>query len=70
MDEKETGLNEREGNSGNGTGCGGKSPINGRGNYGKFKKMAGESRKNQSKGIEIAIEYFFDYRSDPEPRIR
>ena len=36
MEEKETGLNEREGNSGNGAGYGGKSPINGRGNYGKF----------------------------------
>ena len=43
MEEKETGLNEREGNSGNGVGCGGKSPINGRGDHGKFKKMAGES---------------------------
>jgi hypothetical protein len=70
MEGKETGLNEREGNSGNGAGYSGKSPIDVRGNYGKFKKMAGESRKNQSNGIEIAIEYFFDYRSDPEPRIR
>ena len=43
MDEKETGLNEREGNSGNGPGCGGKSPIDGRGNYRKFQKMARKS---------------------------
>ena len=49
MEEKETGLNEREGNSGNGAGYGGKSPIDGRGNYRKFQKMAGESRKNRRK---------------------
>jgi len=46
MEGKETGLNEREGNSGNGAGYRGKSPINGRGNYRKFKKMAGESESN------------------------